>query len=350
MGASTTDVLPNLSLAPSFDILHSALKNLTIAPVTWNEDGTGPNPAENDEKVVNKFLLSVVSNELAWHTEEQRETIHELASERISERCGRTAAPEMTRTWMITATSSLLELGFAIKEPRITEDNLGFKTWGTAYALSKQLEQIGQRCLKYMVGSLKQDRGSALAAGMSANPNTRVLELGSGTGLVGIAVAAVWGVDVLLTDLPNIIDNLQYNVDQNSATVSSNGGSIKCKVLDWKNEEHAAQTIGDQTFEIVVAADPMYDDDHPLLVANMIAKYLKEEKTSAALVAVPMRDKNTKAMYRDFVDMMRERDMQLKDQGGINFMDDWGTAGDEGVECWWSIWGWDVPWVTPALS
>lgn len=35
----------------------------------------------------------------------------------------------------------------------------------------------------------------------------------------------------------------------------------------------------------MVAADPLYDDEHPLLVASMIRKYLKEGKSASALVA-----------------------------------------------------------------
>jgi len=37
--------------------------------------------------------------------------------------------------------------------------------------------------------------------------------------------------------------------------------------------------------QVVVAADSIYDDDHPQLVAKMIAMYLKHERTAAALVA-----------------------------------------------------------------
>ena len=63
----------------------------------------------------------------------------------------------------------------------------------------------------------------------------RVLELGSGTGLVGIAAAAIWSVPVLLTDLPEIHANLSYNILQNTQLVEAQGGRVISTVLDWNN-------------------------------------------------------------------------------------------------------------------
>lgn len=127
---------------------------------------------------------------------------------------------ELNRTWTIAASKHLPELSFEIREPPLTGDNLGFKTWGTAYTLSKKLEYIKS---EFLQESLHED--------------AKVLELGAGTGLVGIAAAATWSADVLLTDLQEIQDNLDFNIQQNLDVVTSQGGNISGCALDWTCSE-----------------------------------------------------------------------------------------------------------------
>src|SRR5437588_35568 len=105
--------------------------------------------------------------------------------------------PSQTRTFRIPVPfSKTVEI--ILHEPTLTADNVGFKTWASAYLLSKRLPTLG---LPVFPGSAK------------------ALELGSGTGLVGLAVAAVLKIPVLLTDLPQIVPNLQRNVDANASSL-----------------------------------------------------------------------------------------------------------------------------------
>lgn len=127
--------------------------------------------------------------------------------------------PEMSRVWTIPATSICSELKFDINEPSLTGDNLGFKTWGTAFSLTKRLEWIGEQYLSHILHSDKCPKN--------------VLELGSGTGLVGIGAAAIWKCHVTVTDLPVIQPNLQVNVNKNEDIVKARGGSLNCAALDW---------------------------------------------------------------------------------------------------------------------
>jgi tRNA1(Val) A37 N6-methylase TrmN6 len=48
----------------------------------------------------------------------------------------------------------------------------------------------------------------------------RILELGSGTGLLGLAAAATSGADVVVTDLDIIQENLEFNVRQNQSLLN----------------------------------------------------------------------------------------------------------------------------------
>jgi hypothetical protein len=134
--------------------------------------------------------------------------------------------PEMTRTWIIPASESHPELSFRIREPPLTGDNLGLKTWGTAFTIAKRLESFKYILFPSLFPGCKPDGSS---------PN--VLELGSGTGLVGIAAAAIWGVSVLLSDLPEIKENLEFNVEANREVLEVRGGRTASRVLDWKDSD-----------------------------------------------------------------------------------------------------------------
>ena len=52
----------------------------------------------------------------------------------------------------------------------------------------------------------------------------RVLELGAGTGALGIAVAALGG-DVVITDLPDVVPLTRKNVEANAASFSGRGSA-----------------------------------------------------------------------------------------------------------------------------
>jgi hypothetical protein len=137
--------------------------------------------------------------------------------------------PEMIRTWIVPQSATLPELRFQIREPPLTGDNIGLKTWGTAFAIVKILEEIGRLCLGYE---------DSVADPFTKNQSRlSVLELGSGTGLVGIAAAAIWGATVVLTDLPEIKDNLLFNIQRNADLVNSMRGEIIGDVLDWKDQK-----------------------------------------------------------------------------------------------------------------
>lgn len=57
-----------------------------------------------------------------------------------------------------------------------------------------------------------------------------VVELGSGTGLVGIAASMLGAGEVHLTDLPYALKNTRANVDLNKPSLK---GRVICEELDW---------------------------------------------------------------------------------------------------------------------
>ena len=94
-----------------------------------------------------------------------------------------------------------------------------------------------------------------------------VLELGSGPGLAGIAVAALAGSRVLLTDLEGPALTLaRRNVEENAAEIERGGGSVAVAALPWGQQggaQRAAEAVSDTRHfaspTAVIAADVIYD-------------------------------------------------------------------------------------------
>jgi predicted nicotinamide N-methyase len=82
----------------------------------------------------------------------------------------------------------------------------------------------------------------------------RVLELGSGTGLLGISCALSGACSVVVTDLPYVLPLIQKNIS--SAVVHD---AVSVFEWDWGNPRPAFDS--DIPFDIVVAADVVYDPE-----------------------------------------------------------------------------------------
>ncbi|PVH81526.1 hypothetical protein DL98DRAFT_458101 [Cadophora sp. DSE1049] len=328
--------LPSLRRNPSYGAILQALESLQLKPTSWDEPSVPEVTSAGSDGSANMFLISVIMSEFEWLQElkddsgvvltvdDQKEKLIKEASSRMSERCGRSAAGEMTRTWIIPKSLSLPEIRFSIREPPLTGDQIGLKTWGTSYVLAKRLEYIGTEYLGPIINS------------QTPSNHPKILELGAGTGLVGMAAAAVWKSSVLLTDLEDIQENLIFNINKNLSTVSDLDGWIAGDVLDWTKPQDALPSLQSKKFEIVIAADPMYDDEHPELVANMVKRFLEEGAESRALVAIPLRDAHTKRMARHFSTILENTGFCVVYQDLEACKDDWTSA--EEVQVQWTIW------------
>ncbi|CZS98971.1 uncharacterized protein RAG0_07500 [Rhynchosporium agropyri] len=337
--------IPILRRKPSYATITQALEILKLKPSSWEGNAEPEDAKLGDDGSDNAFLMSVIMSEFEWlqdtqdkagktlSIDEQKERLVQEASSRISERCGRSAAGEMTRTWVIPKSLNTPEIRFDIREPPLTGDQIGLKTWGTSFVLAKRLEYIGSEYL------------GALVDNETISYLPTVLELGAGTGLVGMAAAAVWSTNVLLTDLEDIQDNLLFNINKNIATVTELNGSISGDVLDWTKPQEALELLIVTQFEIVIAADPMYDHEHPALVVEMITKFLKKGSESRALVAIPLRDTHTEGMALNFSTLMENSGFSAVYRDHESFKDDWTSEDD--VQVQWTIWRWVDRTLTP---
>ncbi|CAD6217550.1 unnamed protein product [Miscanthus lutarioriparius] len=89
-----------------------------------------------------------------------------------------------------------------------------------------------------------------------------VLELGSGTGAAGLALAAALPARAVLSDLPDALPNLRHNAELNAPLIASAGGAASVVPLRWGDTAAMADVAAAQAaaspFDLVVASDVVY--------------------------------------------------------------------------------------------
>ncbi|CAH2354515.1 protein-lysine N-methyltransferase Efm2p [[Candida] railenensis] len=212
----------------------------------------------------NSWLTKVISTPTA------SDDVLKQGSLRISENCGRTAQPEIIRKITIPDLEKFGKSYISLREPSLTSDNLGLKTWGSSLILSSRLVK-------------------SCTSGKSKYMIEPILELGSGTGLVGI-VASLLGYETILTDLKEIVPNLQANIDLNE-----DGAAPKAQVeeLDWTNPAPFVSKAPSRknSYKTIILSDPIYSSQHPYWVVDMISVFLSVEPNARVLIQIPLRPK-----------------------------------------------------------
>ncbi|KAG0463441.1 hypothetical protein HPP92_019510 [Vanilla planifolia] len=160
--------------------------------------------------------------------------------------------PEQTADPPAERRHLLASIGAEIVIRQLPSQGLSFQLWPAAFSF---------------VSLLDRDPSALLLPSDSAAIPLRILELGSGTGLVGIAAAAILGAHVTLTDLPHVLPNLEFNALANSGIVSARGGSITVRQLRWGASEDVSKLGFPTKFDAVLASDVVYYDHlfNPLL-------------------------------------------------------------------------------------
>lgn len=240
----------------------------------------------------NAWLTRVISSDLAWFDEADADEVRRLASLRLAENCGRSAQPEFVREIEIAALDSRILL----REPSLTADNLGLKTWGSSYILARRLAANQHK--DYLKGS--------------------VLELGAGTGLVGM-VACVLGFPSMLTDLNEIVPNLKANVELN------NIASAEVDELDWSDPSGFIERRGHLKFDTIILSDPLYSSRHPPWIVNMINKFLSSGSEARILLQLPIRRK-FEDERQNLWNLLSENGYTVKEEEQETGFDDFGET------------------------
>mmetsp|Transcript_9661 Transcript_9661/g.13305 ORF Transcript_9661/g.13305 Transcript_9661/m.13305 type:complete len:252 (-) Transcript_9661:33-788(-) len=171
--------------------------------------------------------------------------------------------------WSITIDPVLkYELKDKSKTVQIVQNHKGFgelgsRVWEGSLILSRLVEKMGPDFFK----------------------NKRCIELGSGTGLLGI-IAALMGAQVTLTDKASLLKLIQLNVDSNTADNLEVRKNITAQELFW-GTEITDPNLKDH-FDVVLGADLTYIfEDLPILLDTMKQLLRRGEFTSTGNSWVP---------------------------------------------------------------
>lgn len=209
-----------------------------------------------------------------------------------------------------------------ISEPRgVTSENLSLSTWGASFILANHLHQI------------------------SIPAQSEVLELGAGTGLVGLSAAALWKANVVLTDLPAIVPGLEANVSLNDALLRKKGSTARAGSLDWtkpgkitlSDSREIHQSDPSRKPNVILAADTIYDEDHPELLCNTISQWLAPDAESRVILCYPLRMAYIDHV-RDFWERMEAVGLECCDEGQEAGDDSWNEVAHTPYE--WCVWRW----------
>jgi len=113
---------------------------------------------------------------------------------------------------------------------------VGCTVWDAAIVVCKYFELMERKSRGFLAGK-------------------RVIELGAGTGILGLA-AALLGAKVTLTDIPLMIEILNQNIMLNRRVIVTS--NITTKVLSWGEDISEFNPPVDY----IIGSDLMYDDDY----------------------------------------------------------------------------------------
>lgn len=227
------------------------------------------------------------------------------------------------------------EYTLTLHEPSLTADNLGMKTWVSSYLLSIRLHSLLEAPPQLVPTATTTPQ-------LHPDRTLRALELGAGTGLVGLSFAALRGksASIHLTDLPAIVPNLAHNAALNVELLNRTGATVTTGVLDWSMAPTPLPTPAEQ-YDLILAADPLYSPNHPKWLVDTVTHWLSRGLDARVVVEMPLRDAYL-PQVQDFRQRMAQLGLAVVDEGEEVGYDDWESAdgGALEVRCWWSVWGW----------
>ncbi|KAJ3244221.1 Methyltransferase-like protein 21D [Chytriomyces hyalinus] len=87
----------------------------------------------------------------------------------------------------------------------------------------------------------------------------KILDLGCGTGTVGLLIASMIQAEVVLSDIPECLSLARKNVEANNSSISAVGSKVSVKGMWWGDLE-AVRQLG--TFDLIIAADVVYETEY----------------------------------------------------------------------------------------
>jgi hypothetical protein len=237
--------------------------------------------------------------------------------------------------------SNTKQIDIHIQEPKNSiSENLSLSTWGASFILANQLYKIDVS--EALESCRKNDETTK-----TTTTHAPILELGAGTALVGLTASLLWSHDAILTDLPAIVTGTAATVAANASSLNTAKVRVHCGSLDWFHPEILTFHQPDLTttlpnlsptshkFPIILAADVVYDEQHPDLLLQTVTTWLAPGKASRFVLAYVLR-----VAYLDVI-----RDLWAKfEEAGLECVEEGQTTGDESWDEMapyeWCSWRW----------
>mmetsp|Transcript_17227 Transcript_17227/g.25848 ORF Transcript_17227/g.25848 Transcript_17227/m.25848 type:complete len:271 (-) Transcript_17227:117-929(-) len=105
----------------------------------------------------------------------------------------------------------------------------------------------------------------------------RILELGCGTGMVGI-IAASLGADVTLTDLPKIYLRAAKNIERNKKAIEEAGGKARACEFTWGDRKAVLVAKDAPPFDIILASEVIYTKESGELFLDAMQHIFSDPK------------------------------------------------------------------------
>ncbi|KAH8922552.1 hypothetical protein BT69DRAFT_1320094 [Atractiella rhizophila] len=244
-----------------------------------------------ERKYTLDWLTLLISRLLEDHemAEEMRESLVAESSSLVSYLSGPSARGAQCRQFTYTFPNGEA-VSIDIRSGTLVGGSLGTITWSSAPLLAHMLVSNPQKFFS-----------------SPSNKSLRVLELGSGTGLVGLtaakilrqwlqrqrnAQAAINPEDlVVLSDFdPNVLENLQHNLEVNFPD-TRDGVTVRIMDLSWNLflPDSFIRAPSLTPFSILLAADIMYDPDQVPAVYHTVLRLLSKPDGIFHLV-IPLRE------------------------------------------------------------
>lgn len=223
---------------------------------------------------------------------------------------------------------------------------------------------------------------STVSSSNQAETVIPLLELGAGTALAGLSAAGIFSTHAVLTDLPALVPGLRHNIALNAELLRECGAKVECGALDWRNpsilllnthdendeggddkdqeekekktqvensdqnQKSAPTSTGQAKFYssqhtkalTIVAADTVYDADHPALLARAIAAWLSPHRDARVVLTIALR-----VAYLEYISelwqLMEGLGLEVEGSGQERAEEGLWEDDDERL-CEWSVWRW----------
>ena len=135
----------------------------------------------------------------------------------------------------------------------------------------------------------------------------KVIELGTGCGVVGISLAQMLpSCDVLLTDLPEVEDLVSRNV---ALARLAQGSALNFQTLDW--DDNLEEGISRSSYDVIVVSDCTYNSDSLPALVRVLEKLVSTSSPRAVVLVALKRRHESETV---FFDLMEKRGFQIYDR------------------------------------